>query len=144
MPTIQLKACYSSIVWQLGPTACQCSRPAVGSGQSGRGARPSVVSSPPRALLLSDSATRRQMPMAAVVGPTVPRLPLPRAASPSAPAFSVSPRCRISSAAYSYPKAIPPLPRSLLLLKRLEKILWKVWQLFSCMVVCLVVDSAGL
>ncbi|KAM0906750.1 hypothetical protein ACQ4PT_016559 [Festuca glaucescens] len=41
--------------------------------------------------------------MAAVAGPTVLRI-RPRAASPSAPAFSASPRCRISSAAYSYPK----------------------------------------
>uniref|UniRef100_A0ACD5VQ24 Uncharacterized protein n=1 Tax=Avena sativa TaxID=4498 RepID=A0ACD5VQ24_AVESA len=41
--------------------------------------------------------------MAGVAGPTVLRL-RPRAASPSAPAFSASPRCRISSVAYSYPK----------------------------------------
>ncbi|KAE8819763.1 hypothetical protein D1007_02432 [Hordeum vulgare] len=41
--------------------------------------------------------------MAAVAGPTVLRL-RPRAASLSAPAVSASPRCRLSSVAYSYPK----------------------------------------
>ncbi|CAM0882300.1 unnamed protein product [Alopecurus aequalis] len=41
--------------------------------------------------------------MAAVAGPTVLRL-RPRAASPSAPSFSASPRCRISSIVSSYPE----------------------------------------
>lgn len=48
--------------------------------------------------------------MAAVAGPTVLRLRPRAAASPSAPVFSPSPRCRISSVAYSYPKLARPFP----------------------------------